>query len=231
MRFLDHRRGAYDGRGSGRSRVLALLGLAVLLTVTGCGRRSTPAPSAPATLPAQPPQSFTVEPTVVSKESSPALVTPPPSATLASPPTPSPVATAVAIPSATMESSVPPAASPAATSTPFAEQPPVPTPTPAEQSIVLEAPLPGATVTSPVQVRGHVAITPFEANLVGWVFDGAGNRVGEAPITVAGELGAAGTFVGEIPFASPAGGPGRVELVEISPMDGSVVARAAVDVT
>jgi hypothetical protein len=47
---------------------------------------------------------------------------------------------------------------------------------------------------------------------------------------VASEMGQPGAFGGQVSFTPGAGGPGRVEVAEISPKDGSVVASAAVDV-
>jgi len=126
---------------------------------------------------------------------------------------------------------VPPAQSPTAKIVPT----PVPTapsatPTTPPRAITLDAPLPGATVSSPVEVRGSVAVSPFESTLLGRVYDGAGQVVGSWPIMVSAEMGQPGTFAGEIPFVVYASGPGRVEIAEISPKDGSVVVSAAVEV-
>jgi hypothetical protein len=98
------------------------------------------------------------------------------------------------------------------------------------RSIVLEAPQSGAIVGSPVQVRGQVSVTPFESTLRGRVYDAGGQVVGEGPIMVASTMGQPGTFDGQIAFQAGSGGPGRVEVAEISPKDGSVVVSAAVDV-
>jgi len=98
------------------------------------------------------------------------------------------------------------------------------------RSIVLEAPQSGAIVANPVQVRGRVSVTPFESTLRGRVYDANGQVVGEGPIMVAGTMGQPGTFDGPIGFQVGSGGPGRVEVAEISPKDGSVVVNAAVDV-
>jgi hypothetical protein len=96
--------------------------------------------------------------------------------------------------------------------------------------IALEVPQNGAVVRSPVVVQGRVSVTPFEANLRGRVYDAQGQVAGEGPITVAGELGQPGSFEAEIPFRISAGGPGRVEVAEVSMEDGSVVVSASANV-
>jgi hypothetical protein len=104
------------------------------------------------------------------------------------------------------------------------------------REIALAAPEAGATVASPVEVRGRVSVMPFEANLRGWVYDAQGQVVGEAPIqaqpdTEGDLLGGPGTFAGTIPFQVETSGPGRVEIAEISARDGSVVVSATAAVT
>jgi hypothetical protein len=123
----------------------------------------------------------------------------------------------------TAQPSPPPAATPT--------QPAAPTPTSPPRSIVLETPQQGATISTPVQVQGRVSISPFESTLRGRVYDGQGLVLGEGPIMVNAEMGQPGPFSGSIPFRAGAGGPGRVEVADISPKDGSVLAAAAVDVT
>jgi Immunoglobulin-like domain of bacterial spore germination/Sporulation and spore germination len=96
--------------------------------------------------------------------------------------------------------------------------------------ILIDAPLAGATVSSPVEVRGTVSVSPFESTLRGRVYDAAGQVVGEGPIMVDAEMGQPGSFAGKIPFTVNAGGPGKVEIADISAKDGSVIASASVDV-
>lgn len=124
-----------------------------------------------------------------------------------------------------------------ATDTPVAATPsntptgPTATATTAPQSITIDLPQAGATITSPVTLQGSVTVTPFEATLRGRVYDGQGNVVGQQPIHVDGELGQPGVFTGTIPFTVSAGGEGRVEVAELSAKDGSVLASASVTVT
>jgi hypothetical protein len=126
----------------------------------------------------------------------------------------------------TVEPTLPPAAQP--TSVPTSQ--PTATPTLPPRIIVLESPQPGATISSPVQVSGQVSVSPFEATLRGRVYDAQGQVLGEGPIMVAAEMGQPGSFSGSIVFRAGAGGPGRVEVADISPKDGSVLASASVDV-
>src|SRR5262245_56880455 len=62
--------------------------------------------------------------------------------------------------------------------------PPAPARAQAPRTITLEAPAPGATVADPVTVSGRVTVSPFENNLVGTVYDAAGQAVGRGPVTV-----------------------------------------------
>jgi hypothetical protein len=145
-----------------------------------------------------------------------------------SPTTPSPAAQPpTAAPTVTEPPT--PTASPVATETLPA------TPTIPSREIVLTAPEPGASVVSPVEVRGRVSVMPFERTLRGRVYDPRGQVVGEEPIQaqsdVEGDLGGPGTFVGDIPFQVETAGPGQVEIAEISARDGSIVVSATVPVT
>jgi Sporulation and spore germination/Immunoglobulin-like domain of bacterial spore germination len=134
-----------------------------------------------------------------------------------------------------------PAATQPAAPTPAPTQPALPptagptlppaTPTTPPRSIVLEAPQSGAIVANPVPVRGQVSVTPFESTLRGRVYDAGGQVVGEGPVMVAATMGQPGTFEGAIAFQAGPGGPGRVELADISPKDGSVLVSAVVEVS
>jgi hypothetical protein len=114
-----------------------------------------------------------------------------------------------------------------ARATPNASAATVPTPS---HLIILSAPRQGARVASPVAVAGHVSVTPFEATLRGRVYDGAGRVVGEQAIHVDAEMGQPGDFAGSIAYESPLGGQARVEVTEISPKDGAVIAQAVAGV-
>ena len=98
------------------------------------------------------------------------------------------------------------------------------------RQILIDAPVAGATVSSPVEVRGSVTVSPFESTLRGRVYNHSGLVVGEGPVMVSAEMGQPGSFAGMIPFTVDATGPGRVEIADISPKDGSVIASASVDV-
>jgi hypothetical protein len=99
------------------------------------------------------------------------------------------------------------------------------------RTITIEAPAGGASIASPVAVRGRVSVAPFENNLVGRVFDGQGRVVGEGPVTVTSPgPGQPGMFAGTLAFAIAAVGPGRVEIADVDVADGSVLASASVSV-
>jgi hypothetical protein len=111
-----------------------------------------------------------------------------------------------------------------------AAQPVQPTATTLPHLIEIDSPSQGATIGSPVHVSGFVSVSPFESTLRCRVYDASGQVIGAGPIMVASEMGQSGSFEGQVSFTSGAGGPGRLEMAEISPKDGSVVASAVVDV-
>jgi hypothetical protein len=149
---------------------------------------------------------------------------------------------ASAPPVATPTSSQPAPAGPVATQAPPATPilvqtslspmaPPVQPTATALPQIELDSPSQGATIGSPVQISGFVSVSPFESTLLCRVYDASGQVIGAGPIMVASEMGQPGSFEGQVSFTAGAGGPGRVEVAEISPKDGSVVASTVVDVT
>jgi hypothetical protein len=109
---------------------------------------------------------------------------------------------------------------------------PPPSTTPASQPIVITLPKDGSEVASPVAVSGVVAVVPFESTLLGQVYDAAGQVIGAGPIMVQGSMGDPGPvpFAGEIAFTAAQAGPGRIEVADISPKDGSVLVSATVNV-
>src|SRR5262245_25565380 len=122
----------------------------------------------------------------------------------------------------------------AALSLALAGAPPAPALAQAPRTITLEAPAPGATVSDPVAVRGRVTVPPFENNVVGTVYDAAGQTVGRGPVAVTpddpGTFGGPGSFSASLGFTAEAGGPGRVEVADVSQADGSIFASASADV-
>ncbi|HEX2034407.1 MAG TPA: LppP/LprE family lipoprotein [Chloroflexota bacterium] len=85
-------------------------------------------------------------------------------------------------------------------------------------TITVEAPTQGASVTSPVTIRGRVSATPAEKTLVGTVYDAQGRQVGQSQVLVASPgPGQPGTFAYQLPFAVMSGGGGRIEIAEYGP--------------
>lgn len=101
----------------------------------------------------------------------------------------------------------------------------------APRQIMLEVPQEGQAVSSPMQVQGWVSVTPFESTLRARVYDAAGQVVGEGPIMMTTEMGQPGNFAGTVVFNVRTGGPGRVEVAELSAKDGSIMVSAVASVT
>ncbi|HNS50216.1 MAG TPA: Gmad2 immunoglobulin-like domain-containing protein [Anaerolineae bacterium] len=99
-----------------------------------------------------------------------------------------------------------------------------------ERSITLDEPRTGETLSGAAHVRGSVAVAPFESMLRGRVYDASGAVMGEGPVMVAAEMGQPGAFEGTIPFRATTGGPGYVEVAELSPKDGAAVLATGVNV-
>jgi len=135
-------------------------------------------------------------------------------------------ATPVAVVPAETATPTPPNITPTSTPTPR----PTDTPAPAGQVITLEAPAPGQTVENPIRLRGRAKILPFEGTLVIRVIDSAGQIVAEVPIIADGTIGGPATFEATVAYGGIPG-PGRVEVLDISARDGSILAKATAQVT
>ena len=96
--------------------------------------------------------------------------------------------------------------------------------------ISITSPAAGALVTSPARVSGWGRAS-FEQTLVVRVLDAGGRVVGQQSVLVQSEIGQPGPFNATVPFTIPAGTQnGRIEVVDYSAKDGSVVASASVNV-
>ena len=98
------------------------------------------------------------------------------------------------------------------------------------QVLVIESPLPGEMVATGVEVRGSTSTHPSADGLAYLVYDARGGVIGMGRIPVAADLGNPGTFAAPVSFLAGAGGPGRIEIVDVHQGDGSALARAAVQV-
>ncbi len=136
-------------------------------------------------------------------------------------------------PSPTTAPSTPTSTSEPATATPpppTATTSPEPSPTVAGQAITLSAPRPGQEVGNPLLVRGRANLFPFEGTLVIRIYDARDRPAAEVPIIAEGEYGGPATFDVSVTYGGVPG-PGRVEVLDFSAMDGSVVAQATQSVT
>lgn len=111
------------------------------------------------------------------------------------------------------------------TATPVEATPDPSTALPPGQVITLEVPTAGQVIDNPVIVRGRTQTYPFEGTLVIRVYDGQDQLSAEVPIIAEGEYGKAATFAASITYGGIPGS-GRVEVLEFSPRDGSVIASA-----
>jgi uncharacterized protein (DUF697 family) len=99
------------------------------------------------------------------------------------------------------------------------------------RTIIINTPAAGSDVTSPMPLSGSVTIAPFENNLVVKLYDASGTQISASPLPVtAAEMGGPGTFSTSVDLAAASvpAGMVRVEVVDTSPADGSILALAAV---
>ncbi len=105
------------------------------------------------------------------------------------------------------------------------------TPAGTPRAITIEAPPNGAQVYSSVQVRGKVAIAPFENNLAYRIYDVGGVELAAGAINVsAPDLGAPGTFDSVVKLGNILSGAiVRLEVQDISAADGSLLAMDSIE--
>lgn len=86
-------------------------------------------------------------------------------------------------------------------------------------AIMLMSPTPGATIATPVRLRGTANV--FEAVFRVKITDAAGKVVVDKPITASSGTGTRGTFDASVPFKVTAHGTGWLTVYEPSAKDGS----------
>ena len=97
------------------------------------------------------------------------------------------------------------------------------------RSLVIASPPPGETVATGVEVRGSTT-HPSADGLAYLVHDARGGVIGMGRIPVVADSGMLGTFAAPVNFLAGDAGPGRIEIVDVDQGDGSVLARASVQV-
>ncbi len=85
--------------------------------------------------------------------------------------------------------------------------------------ILVESPLPGTAVTSPIRIRGTA--DTFEATFQADVVDPSGKKLGTTTVTATSGSGQRGTFDASIPVESQAPGAVVLRVYEVSAADGS----------
>ncbi|MCB0176163.1 MAG: LysM peptidoglycan-binding domain-containing protein [Anaerolineae bacterium] len=103
-------------------------------------------------------------------------------------------------------------------------------PTATQQTITIDAPTAGTTLTNPFELRGSTSQYPFQGQLVYRVLDGQGNQVGRGPFAVVGQLGSSSTFAVPATYLVSEDGPGTIEVAEVSAADGTIIAIDSVGV-
>ncbi len=114
-------------------------------------------------------------------------------------------------------------------------QPPAPTTPPptsglSNRTITILAPQGNAVVSSPIAVNGAVSVTPNSGNLNFRLFGPDSTLLAQGSFPVQGAAGAPGVFAGAIAYTLAQQGPGRVEVLEINPADGAILAISSLQV-
>lgn len=99
------------------------------------------------------------------------------------------------------------------------------------RTILIESPANGTEVFTSVQMKGSVAIAPFENNLAYRIFDVSGIELAAGPIAVAApDPGEPGTFDAMIPLGKVLSDSIiRIEVQDFSAADGSLLAMDSVE--
>ncbi|MCC6298218.1 MAG: hypothetical protein IT314_02890 [Anaerolineales bacterium] len=99
------------------------------------------------------------------------------------------------------------------------------------RTITIESPANGSEAFSSVQIKGNVAIAPFENTLAYRIYDVGGVELSAGAVTVtATDLGAPGTFDTTINLGGLLSGSTiRIEIQDISAKDGSLLAVDSVE--
>jgi len=99
------------------------------------------------------------------------------------------------------------------------------------RTITIESPADGTEAHSTIQLKGNVAIAPFENTLTYSVKDGAGVEISRGAITVnATDLGAPGTFDSLISLGNIITDTViTIEVQDLSAADGSLLAMDSVE--
>lgn len=105
------------------------------------------------------------------------------------------------------------------------------TPNGSQRAINITNPAAGDQVAGSIQLQGSVTIAPFENNLVYRLYDQQGSLLAEGPLNVdAANPGDPGTFDAPLDLSAlPAGLPVRLEVLDLSPADGSTLAMDSVE--
>jgi hypothetical protein len=97
-------------------------------------------------------------------------------------------------------------------------------------NIVIDDPQPFASVSNPVQIRGKTSDRPFEGRLNYRIINAAGQEIGAGLFPSRGAVGQINSFDGFGEFSIEADGPGRIEVFNLRPADGSVFTISTVNV-
>lgn len=98
------------------------------------------------------------------------------------------------------------------------------------RTISIESPGSYSIAAPTFEVRGQVAISPFESTLGYHVLGSDGNLLSAGSLQVQAEMGQPGTFTGTISLPDAYRGPARVIIFEGSAADGLILASATLDV-
>lgn len=90
--------------------------------------------------------------------------------------------------------------------------------------IVIDEPAFGASVSSPMRLRGRLAAVPPEGGLTYRILDAENILLASGTIATSGERGNVGSFDVEAVYTSPVSGPGFLQLVQRTDLGGPAVA-------
>jgi len=96
--------------------------------------------------------------------------------------------------------------------------------------ITIDDPAPFSSITTPVQIRGKTEDKPFGGILSYRIVDAQGTEIASGALQATGQIGQVNLYDGFADFGITTNGPGRVEVYDINPADGSTFTIKSVNV-
>ncbi len=100
----------------------------------------------------------------------------------------------------------------------------------AARTITITSPQGNTVVNPPIPVTGAVSVVPVSGSLTYRLFGPDGSLLNQGTFPTQGNAGGPGFFAGSLPYTLAQQGIGRIELLDLNPADGAVLAITSLQV-